>query len=353
MSVKISNSAKDKYQSCPRKYYYHYIEKLRSPKVFSSLFFGNALDDAFSRMLLEKKKDLTENEKAGLEFTPQETFASRMLETTNDAGQIVQIPQSNLADYYTSDFDASLFTPEIVALVQKMEPSYNNLQKIVAFHEYCKTNLSPKNKNKKRLSDDEFILYNYINWLSLNEKGKLMVKAYQRDIIPQIHEVYDIQKEISIMNEMGDEIRGKIDLIASFTDKPEVPFICDNKTSSKAYADSSVAESEQLSTYSEAENNPNGAYIVVQKTVFKKEPKIHTQIVKDVINNTIIEKTFDIYAKVCENISAAGSEKDNYPQNWNSCFEYGKICPYYQICKHNSKGNLISCKKEEKNESDK
>lgn len=347
--LKISNSAKDKFQSCPRKYYYHYIEKLRSPKVFSSLFFGNALDDAFSRLLLDKKPEKTEQEIQQMELTPEEIFASRMLETKNDAGQIVQIPQSNLADYYSSDFDANLFTPEIVALVAKMDQNFNTLQKIVAFHEYCKTNLSPKNKNKKRLTNEEFVLYNYINWLSLNEKGKLMVDAYRKQIMPQVNEVYDIQKNISIVNEYGDEITGKIDVNLSFTDSPSTRYIGDNKTSNKAYTDDSVSTSEQLATYSEAENNKNGAYIVVQKTVFKKEPIIKTQIVKDQVSDETIEKTFDIYEKIVHNISASGENKENYPQNWNSCFEYGKLCPYYSICKHNNSDHLIKCspKKEE------
>lgn len=345
MTIKISNSAKDKFVSCPRKYFHHYIQKLRSPKIGSALFFGNALDDAFSRMLQEKKSHLTEAEKLSMALSPEAIFASRMLETKNDAGQIVQIPQSPLGDYYTSDFDSALFTPEIVALVQKMDQNYNSLQKIVAFHDYCKTNLSPKNKNKKRLTNDEFILYNYISWLSLNEKGKLMVDAYRHQILPLIEEVYDIQKEISIMNEHGDEIRGKIDFNASFTDSPMSKYICDNKSSSKAYKDDSVEESEQLATYARAEDNNNGAYVVVQKTVFKKVPFIHTQVIKSTINNTFIEKVLDNYEKIIYTIDAAGSEKDNYPQNWNECFAFGKVCAYYQLCKHNTTGNLINCNK--------
>jgi hypothetical protein len=267
-----------------------------------------------------------------------------MLEAKNDAGQIVQIPQSNLADYYASDFDSSLFTSKVVELVAKMDSNYNTLPKIVAFMDYCKTNLNWKNKERKRLSDDEFILYNYINWLSLNEKGKIMLKAYKDQVYPQIAQVYDIQKHIEIKNEMGDVISGKIDLIASFTDKPEVPFICDNKTASKAYSATSVKESEQLATYAEAENNFNAAYLVVQKTVFKKPPIIHTQVVKDTVPEELLQKTFDIYANVCDNIQNAGTDIENYPKNTNSCFEFGKLCPYYQLCKYNENNNLISCK---------
>lgn len=345
MSIRISNSAKDKFRSCARKYFYHYKEKLRSPKVGSALFFGNALDDAFSRMLLDKKKELTAPEKAGLEFTSEEIFSSRMLETKNDAGQIVQISQSPLADYYTSDFDASLFTSEIVSLVAKMDQNFNTIQKISTFHEECKKNLNWRNQNRRRLTDDEFILYNYINWLSLNEKGKLMLEAYKRDIIPQISEVYSIQKEIEIKSDLGDVIAGKIDYIASFNDRPEVPVIMDNKTSSKAYKPDAVQQSEQLATYGEAEQNLNAGYSVVQKEVFKKAPKIRTQLIIDTIPENLLLQTFDNYANIVEQISAAGENIENYPQNWNSCFDFGKLCQYYSLCKHNSKDHLIDCKK--------
>lgn len=348
MSIRISHSAKDKFVSCPRKYFHHYIQKLRSPKLGSALFFGNALDDAFSRMLLDKKvAPKTGDEETLMELAPEQIFANKMLEAKNDAGQIVQISQSNLADYYTSDFDASLFTPEIVALVAKMEPNCDTLDKIKKFHDVCKDALNWRNKNKRRLADDEFILYNYINWLSLNEKGKLMLEAYKRDIIPNIAEVYSIQKEISIKSDLNDEIVGKIDLIASFTDKPNVPFICDNKTSSKAYKEDSVINSEQLSTYSAAEDNQNGAYLVVQKEVFKKVPKIHTQIIKDTIPVSTIEKTLDIFGEVCQNIEASGEDIQNYPKNESSCFAFGKTCPYYSLCKYNNSEHLIDCKPKE------
>lgn len=344
MSIKISHSQKDKYLSCPRKWYYHYKQKLRSPKVGSALFFGNALDDAFSRMLLEKKKDLSPAEKSGLELSPEEIFSSGMLKAKNDAGQIIEVPQSNLADYYTSDFDASLFTPEMVKLVSQMDQNINTIQKIVTFHENCKSNLNWRNKNKRRLTDDEFVLYNYINWLSLNEKGKLMLKAYKSDIIPKIAEVHSIQKEVEIKSDLNDVICGKIDYIASFTDRPDVPVIMDNKSSSKAYSKNAVKESDQLATYAEAEQNFNCGYSVILKEVFKKEPKIHTQIIIDTIPDSQIEKTFDIFANVCETIEAAGDDISNYPKNESSCFAFGKTCPYYGLCKYNNSEHLIDCK---------
>lgn len=347
--LRLSHSGAGKFTQCPRKWYLHYIEKLRSPKMGSALFFGNALDDAFSRLLLDKKSHLTEDEKLGLKFTPEQIFANKMVEAKNDAGQIVQLPKSNLADYYTSDFDAALFSNETVALVAQMEKSLDKLSKIVAFHEECKSNLNPRNKQKRRLTDDEYVLYNYINWLSLNEKGKLMLEAYKRQVFPHISEVSAIQKEIEIPNGDGDSIVGKIDLVASFIDKPKQQFICDNKTSSQPYKDDSVATSEQLATYCEAEGNFNAAYLVVEKKIRAKEPKVRTQVIKGTVGEELLQKTFDNYENVRYAIASAGDDMEAYPQNFNSCFDFGKICQYFQMCKHNSKGNLISCKVEKKN----
>lgn len=342
--IRISNSAKDKFNQCGEKYRLHYLEKLRSPKVYSSLFFGNALDDAFSRLLLDKKVTaLTEAEDEMMEFSAEEIFYQKMLECKNDAGQIIQVPKSPLADYYTSDFDSSLFTTEVIKLVEEMDQNYNTLPKIVAFHDYCKKNLNYRNKERVRLQDGEFILYNYLNWLSLVEKGKLMVQAYRDQIIPHIHEVFSIQKHISIKNEFGDEITGKIDFIASFTDEPNTKYICDNKTASKVYSDNSVLESEQLATYAEAEGISHCAYVVVQKTIFKKEPKIKTQIIKGIIPEEMFQKTFDIYEKACYTIS-----NNEFERNFNSCFDYGKLCPYYSLCKHNNSDHLIDCKSKDK-----
>ena len=223
-------------------------------------------------------------------------------------------------------------------------------KKLAHFTKSVKKNLNWRNQNRRRLTDDEFILYNYINWLSLHEKGKLLLQAYKTDILPQISEVYSIQKEIEIKSDLGDVIGGKIDLIASFTDKPDVPFICDNKTSSTAYKEDSVRESEQLATYAEAEQNFNAAYLVVEKKLRVKEPRTRTQVIKDTIPVSTIEKTLDIYGQLCESIEAAGDNIENYPQNWDSCFDYGKVCAYYSICKHNNSEHLIDCKKPIKEE---
>lgn len=336
----ISHSAKSRFKSCPRSYYYHYKAKLRSPRLQSSLFFGNALDEGLSALLLQKKKELTEEEKEQLKVPAEDVFHSFMLKAKNDLGELVEIPQSNGVDYFGSDFDADLLTQGHISLVQQaaqdlqVQKSFSAIKTVADFHEDVKKNLSWRNKNRRKLEENEIKLYNYITWLSLNEKGKLMLQAYKDEIFPHIDEVIAIQKHVSIKNDVDDEIGGKIDFTASFKSCPGQTFIMDNKSASELYSDDSVTTSEQLATYAFAEENENAGYAVIQKKVFKKAPKIRTQLLLGKVSEETIKKTLDEFADTMDNITAAGDDIENYPCNFDSCFNYGRKCCYYSLCKY-------------------
>ena len=77
--------------------------------------------------------------------------------------------------------------------------------------------------------------------------------------------------------------------------------------------------------------------------MFKKVPFIRTQIIVDKIPQEMIEKTLDIYSEACETIEKAGDDINNYPKNENDCFSFGRMCPYYAICKHGNKEFVIDC----------
>lgn len=334
--MKMSHSSLDTYLLCPRKWRHRYVDKFRSQKIPSPLFFGGALDEAFSHLLLQKKELLTEQELSQqLTTTAEELFQQKMLVVSHNK-ELVELAQSPFADYYASDFSPELLGKPAETLLGTLEPSYKLLD-FIDFHTQCKEQL----RARKKLQHDDQILFNYMSWLSMVEKGKLMIDAYNGTIIPQIHRVYDIQKPISIKNDDGDEIRGLIDFTASFTDSPSVVHVCDNKTSSKPYELDSVKESQQLSTYCEAEKLDKAAYIVVEKKVFKREPKIRTSVIKDTIPEETLVKTFDNFEKVVYNIQA-----EKFDQNWNSCFAFGRICEYYTICKHGKMSGLVNLKEE-------
>ena len=333
--MKLSYSGNSKYGLCPRKYKHHYIDRLRTNSLPSPLFFGGALDEAFSRLLLEKKPFLTDSElDMQLNYTAEECFERKMLEVSNN-GELVKLAMSPHAEYFSSDFSPELIAGKQLGLLQLVEKSYS-LSDFIDFHESCKEQL----RARKKLQKDDQILYNYLSWLSLVEKGKLMVSAYRTDVLPQISTVYDIQKPISIKNEDGDEINGLIDVICSFTEEPDRKFVTDNKSSSKPYEENSVVESEQLATYCEAEKIPDAAFIVVQKKLFKKSPVIRTQVITGTIPEEKYVKTFDMYSKTVYNV-----QTELFPQNWDSCFAFGRTCEFFKLCKYNKMDGLIKMDK--------
>jgi hypothetical protein len=196
MPVRLSHSAKETLTQCSEKYRLHYIERLRSPLMYSSLFFGNALDAAFSRILLEKKKLKTDIELELLKKTEEAIFLENMAEFSHNTKR-QSLPKNPLCEYYSSDFDP-VFASKIALNVPEVAD-------VAQFMDECKRLL----KAKLKLSEEDKILYNYICWLSLCEKGKLMIKAYREQILPQINEVFDIQKQVEIVNVHGDKITVK------------------------------------------------------------------------------------------------------------------------------------------------
>lgn len=333
--MRISHSGRSTFKSCGEKFRLHYIEKLRGPKIYSSLFFGGALDEAFSRMLLDKKLMKTEEEQKTLQFTPEAIFLKHM-ERVNSNGADVEVAQNINADYYTSDFTEELLNEAAIEKLRLFAPDVDDYK---AFMEEAKTRL----KAKKKLSEDDLKLYNYATWLTLIEKGLLMIEAYREQVLPQIFEVYSIQEEVSLKNEDGDELTGKIDFTCSFVDEPGTVYVCDNKSASasKPYKLKDTEESEQLATYCEYKDTTKAAYVVVEKKLHKKAPVIHTQILRaDVLEETF-SHTFAAFEEALYSISTGKFEK-----NFKSCFEYGRMCPYFKKCKHNNSDGLIQIKKE-------
>lgn len=335
MPLQLSHSSKDMYESCPRKWKFKYIDKLRSPKISSPLFFGNALDAGFSRLLLEKKTSLTPEETELLSKTAEEVFYENMLETKHNR-KVVSLPKNVHCDYYTSDFDPALLTKEILALLTELAPDIENF---IEFHLDCKEIF----KQKKKLHTQDQIIYNYMSWLTMVEKGKLMISAYREQILPQLERVFDIQKRITLTNSTGDSITGLIDFTASFIDEPGVKHICDNKSSSKPYKEDSVLESDQLCTYCEAEGTNKACYVVIEKKVYKRTPFIHTQVIKSTIPEETFVKTFDKFEKLCYSI-----ESEQFEKNEQSCYSYGRPCEYLKYCKYGKFDGLISLKDEKR-----
>jgi hypothetical protein len=328
LSINISFSALECYEQCSEKYRLRYKEKLSSEKISSPLFFGTAIDAALELILLKKKELLTEKE---LDLLLTEDVYSIFDKTMREQNGIF-LERNPLCEYFYSDYDPNILSKEDYKYLTKNYPSIKNWNEFFA---YCKKHI----KENGELKLGSKIAFNNLCWLSLYRKGEMMLKAYEQNIFPEIDKVFDIQKEVELINESGDKLRGKIDFIASFKDNPGVRYICDNKTSSEPYKEDSVANSIQLAIYCEAEACNRAAYAVMEKKMRLKEPKARTQIIKDSITEEHMQKTFDIVEKKLNNIASEDFCKKDSPKE---CHFFGKPCEFFNLCWH---GRLDGLKK--------
>lgn len=316
--INVSYSALECYEQCSEKYRLRYEERLSSNKIPSPLFFGTAIDAAVEMLLLSKKEILTDRE---LDLLLKETALSIFDKTMREQNG-EKLETNPLCDYFLSDFDESVLKIEDLQL---LENTYKNINDFHDFFIYCKK----QHKQKEPLKDSYKIIFNHMCWLSLYRKGEFLIEAYERDILPQIHRVYEIQKDIILENASGDRLRGKIDFIASFEVDINSKYIVDNKTSSKAYSQDSVANSIQLAIYCEAESIDKAGYVVMEKQIRSKDPRARTQLVLDKVSEEQKQKVFDKVEFQLNNISTKVYEKKSSPKE---CFQFGRACEFYKFC---------------------
>ena len=337
--MRLSHTGKETYLTCPKKWELYYKEKLRSTLVGSALFFGGAIDEALNRMLLEKKKELTEEEQDLMDFTPEQLFEDHF-RNVRILDKKLDISQSSQALYYKSDLDVTLLEPtdysSVITFANTIDIDLQNARDVAQFIEEAQTQM------KAGLDEDTQKVYNYLCWLSLLRKGYMLIDAYRKHVMPQIEEVFDVQKRISLPDE-NDEFIGVIDLICSFNSEPGVKYVCDNKTSSRAYKEDSVRTSEQLAAYSEHEEIRNCAYIVLEKKIRKREPKTRSDIIKDKMPESMINETFEKLTEVFYGIN-----EEHFEKNMDACFQYGRRCEYYDYCRTGDLKNLKYMKPKEK-----
>lgn len=323
-SIQLSHSAVNKYSECSEKYRLHYIEKLRTKFCSSALFFGSACDRAFERYLIEKKDELTDEEKKMLDQSPIEIF-DEQFKTASNAEGTLDIAKSEYAQYFNSDVDVSLLTDDDLSDAQ-------NWASKLGFEEIDVNTfvgeVKAARRAKKPLSDDETKLFNYICWMSLRRKGHILVEAYGQDIMPQILRVHTIQERVELKEDQHKYI-GFIDFTAEFVDEPDVIYVCDNKTSSVKYEADSVKESGQLASYCEFKETNKAAYVVVEKKLRKRNPRYRTQVIRDYIPEKTFEKVFDNVGDVLYNVENGKFEKK---ADSKECFFFGRKCDYFNVC---------------------
>lgn len=333
--MKLSNSAIDKYKTCPRMYKLHYIDNLRPTYAFSSLFFGSAIDASLNRLLLEKKKVLSEQEQELMEQEPLDIFHDKMA-TIDINGKLVNTKTSISVNYYASDVDLSVLHGDDLKDIKTF--SNDDFLNLDIFLKDCQKQI----KAGVGLSEEEQMIKNYITYLCLLRKGAMFLDIYKAEIIPQIEDVSEIQKEILLPDGNGNHITGFIDFIAKFKNQ-DVYRVMDNKTSSEPYTMENINTSQQLALYSEFAENRNVGYVVLNKKLKKTIPRVKTQMLFGTISEQLVEKTFDTVGETLYNV-----KNEVFPQKLDNCYQYGRKCAYYNYCRDES--NMKGLEKVEKKE---
>jgi len=356
---KLSHSQCSKYQDCPQAWYYHYKEKLRHKYHSAALLFGSALDHALTSILKDKDKN------------PNDIFAFFWrFQQLND--QDVYLTNCIDIVYANSDFDFELLQD---VDLQNIKEKY----KIEDIGTTIKQLYEEKDlKGFNGLSKDKKELLNVFNWYSLYRKGLLMIKQFQKDILPNIEKVLAVQVYVTLKNEDDDVIIGYADLVCKYKNHGTV--ILDFKTASKEYdEENSVLTSPQLTLYvhslEEEFKTRKAGYIVFNKHVRKNKTKacsrcnkdgtgqghrtcdntiegkrchgawivkINPEVTIQTIINEIPTQTEDIVLQNYDYINQSIKNGIVY-RNFQSCIKPWGHCPFFKKCYNNSDEDLIKC----------
>jgi hypothetical protein len=369
MSIQLSHSKISRYMNCPRSYKYHYVDKIKPITHSAALYFGSAMDKALNELLKPEGKE-----------TPEQILLAEFSKDNKKT-------DINIV-YANADYDESLLKEEdLLEVASYMSIKYNiTLSNDEIIGGYDDLHTSKKQKGFENLTDRQREFFNYLNWLSLYRKGLIILRDYREEILPLLEEVISVQIELNFEFKQGDVLLGFIDFIAKLKDGRVVLF--DNKTSSMAYEENSVATSAQLAIYSLAlrELKPDlkidsCGYLVMRKTLKKNTQKVctvcgyqsterHTtcnntkengkrcggawtetfnhrasfQIIVDNIPEKFIKMVEENYMEVSQ-----GIKSNVFPRNLEKCTNwFGGFCPHIAYCQHNSMKGLY--KEEEKNE---
>lgn len=278
--MRLSHSAKDRYLSCPMSYKLHYIDRKRSIRTSSALVFGNSVDLALNEMLLTRSM-------AGAELVFTEDW--------------LQYKDKYHIDFFKSDSDITLLT------LQQAE------------------DIDAEQDEEKKT--------HLLAWYTLFQKGRAMLDAYYRELLPRIVKVISVQEPVNLVgyddagNESTDSITGIIDLVAEvmLDDGTVVEAIIDNKTSSQPYPKNCVDKKEQTALYSVAKPQ----YEFAAFAVVVKKPPFRTQLLIGKPPEELKEQTMQNFLDVLSKINAG-----HFPQNRKSCFSFASKCAYYSYCHH-------------------
>jgi hypothetical protein len=356
--ITLSHSSCSTYKDCPEKYYLSRVDKIKPIQQGASLSFGGAIDNAV-QFILESFQTLGK-----LNFKLSDEVFNSVIDTfltDNNKGWNRILGNTNIK-YSAKDYDGSVITEEDLSLINEWadELKVTQDEAVSAF----------KQKKYKGITRQQELMYDRLNWLSLRNKGVLMLQAFMRDILPNVEEVVCIQEKIE--GEISDNVGvvGYLDFVLRYKGY-EKPVVFDLKTSAMMYEDDDAKLSDQLMLYllavgekyqtnlvgyivllkqmdsdsvcskcSSIKNslhktcnvNKNGVRCNGSWTTVKKGK---TQLLVEEISPTTLESFQEGFSNMAYTI-----EHGRRYKNLDNCKKYG-ACDFYAICHFNDFSNFI------------
>jgi hypothetical protein len=321
--IRLSNSQISTFTDCNKKWHLDKVQKIRPTFLSSPLYFGTIVDETIEHILLKK------------EGSHLDTFYEK-LNNFQVNGSDKKMPDDLLSVRFgAGDVDANLVDQKHVNdACDRLKIDQINKKD---FLEYCKQ----KRKRKSALDSIEQYLFNHIAWVSLEQKGLMLVEKLSEWIEENVVEVHSAQKKIEISNENGDSFIGFLDFIATLKNGKKV--LVDLKTSSNPnayYPEDSASKSVQLGIYSQQEKLPNVAYLVADKKIRKREPRVRLKYVEGVITEEWLDEVFDMIEEATEAIKEKLPKgEEAFEKNLDSCMNFGG-CQYRGLCEKGSMKGL-------------
>lgn len=361
--MKLSNSSVDKYNSCGLAYKYQYIDKWVSKYKGSALYFGSALDEALNELLTSRNLKKS-----------QEIFLMSWTRQKDNTKTLVDLTKNPYVVYFSSDLNLDLLNDEDLTSLNFMRLTLD----FQSNQNYINHILELKNNNGyDYLTHEEKEFLAHANWLTLKNKGLMMLETYEKYILPQFKEILDIQIETSLINDGGDVIYSIVDFVARLHDDRIGVF--DNKTSSRNYTIDQTRNSYQLGLYKFLlETNNKYKIDVVGYAVLGKKFKmiekracvsckkscktkhatcpevtnekrcggdlkvtgidweVPHQLLIETLNSDVIENILNRFNDTNEAI-----QNEIFEPNFESCFSFGQRCPYYSMCHDSGPDNTL------------
>lgn len=376
MSFKTSYSQNNTYINCPQHWKHAYVDKLESPTRGASTYFGQAVDAAVMEML-----------RGNADYMKK--FYSRWDVSYENSKPVVMFDNPNII-FGHSDFDEDLIGSGDKAKMGAWltELNLGDPTKDDPIAVYKQAAKAKKNPYKKPTSD-QIKYFNRCAWLSMKEKGKILIESFKDQFYPKIKRVIDTQKQARITDpHTGDAIVGYIDMVLEI-EGYDKPVIFDLKTAAWPYEQEEIDLSEQLTLYSAMKSNEYNTdlvgYVVLPKAINKDIKAVcqscgftrngtHTTCNNDIpvapdkmvrckgawLESVVLKPKVQILVekKSPEQVNALLNDISNIVlamknkivyKNTEKCNNwYGSKCPFYNACHNNDFTGLK--KKGDKNE---